>query len=162
MTKTTLLVAVMTTVAQLAVAAPDPARVPVFVQTVVDPSGFVDADTTLRMKLVENLNTVLRKHRAKQLDLAPTIETAKLVVDVLEKTSQVTEADSLGALVNSLNTMSGGLRALRPKEAESNLVTVRHATITVGSYVTEVTGKDYPQLFRAIELWVKANASKLP
>jgi len=136
-------------------------RVALYVFTATDPSGFVDADTTARAKTVTGIVKQLTK--SKYVRVVETQDRAVLVLEVT-RTAQVDEADSLGALSNTLNALAGGLQALRPRVDEKQTIAYRYATLTKDAYTTELSGHAFPfgvGLAKAIDAWAKTNQAQL-
>jgi hypothetical protein len=139
-----------------AAAAKDAIRVPLFVFTHTDPSGFTDADETVRVGTVTAMTQQLAK--SKLVRIVATREDATLVLEVT-KTGSISEPDVLAALIN--------MNRLGPRDTQlpiSDKVLHRYATLTVGEYSTELHGHAFPVgkgLGRAVEGWVTANLDRL-
>ncbi len=144
---------------------PPPPKVPVYVFTVMDPTGFVTkADLERRATWIGLRSRINQTSKTLRMVLTP--EEAVVSVEVTGVGLQK-EADAFGIIVNSLNQLSGGLAALRPRQPETTKVPYRYATISAagGAYTTEIQGKvsdEYASgLAKALEAWVKLNLARL-
>jgi hypothetical protein len=135
-------------------------KVPVFVFTQLDASGFMDQAAKSRQSATVALAKELAKSKlARVVDRR---DTAAIVVEVA-RLEDVKEDDAVASLTNTVNAVSGGLNALRPRQEETKMMPHRFATVTVGEYSTEVHARAWkPQaLASAIDQWIKLNQAKL-
>jgi hypothetical protein len=140
------------------------ARVPVYVFTSTDPSGFVDADTKALIAFVTDVREQLQKSKSltKIVEVVDTPESATIRVEITGIT-KAKGSNTLAMLANSTNAAAGGLAALRPRLDEEETVTIRHAVLSVGAYSTELTTEVRKNAIPGrIAQWVKDNREQLP
>lgn len=132
------------------------AQTPIYVFTTTDASGFVDDDSKIRTETVEAARKTFAK--SKLVTLVDTRDAATIVVEVIG-TSQKEGVDYMGVLANSMTSPLANHRS-----DEKMMVTLRHATLTIGTYTTDLmstgVGKN-SALGRVVENWVKENAKQL-
>jgi hypothetical protein len=132
------------------------AQTPTYIFTATDPSGFVDDDSKLRAETIDTARRQLAK--SKLVTLVDTREAATVVVEVIGTTQQES-IDYMGVLANAISSP-----LVQHRSDEKQTITVRHATLTVGSYSTDLkatgVGK-HSELGRIVERWVKENAKQL-
>ena len=124
-----------------------------YVLTKTDPSGLIDYATKARTASVEAVKRTLEK--SKTVQLVGTAEDSTIQIEI-GRTEEKEIKDNLSALNNALNGAHN---------ADTKKVTYRFATLTSGSYSTELSERDdrknQKALCVAIERWVKDNAAAL-
>ena len=135
-------------------------KTPIFVFTATDPSGFVDSETAARLKVVDDTRKALAS--SKRLAVVDTADTAAILVEI-KGTSTSEETDASAALANSMDRLSGGLKAAGANRDETKKVKHQHATLKVGAYSTEldVVALGWKSTANAIEDWAKRNQAQL-
>jgi hypothetical protein len=134
-------------------------KIPVFMFTQIDPSGFIDFDQVSRSTVVKD--AAFRLSRSKLVRIVETKNEAVIVIEVGSYTVVKDKADSLAALSNSLNALAGGLASLKPRVDESHKATYRNSTLSIGDYSTELESEFGAALGERIEAFVKLNEEKL-
>jgi hypothetical protein len=155
MTRTTTVLALVLLASSLTHAAPKQPRIPVYLFTATDPSGFTNQAAQDCQRSIADALKILR--RSDVLVAVPTREEAVIVLEITRRVKELTRQTMAQSILGN-NSSARSPDSLQP---------YLYGTLTVADYTTELRSKETEgegkslQLMIAMADWVRANRAQL-